>query len=224
VRVAALYEVHGNLPALDAVLAEAADADVVLFGRDLVAGAFPRETLALARSLPHALFVRGNGDELDRPSGVPAWQVEKDWLREVLDPEERRFLAELPFSASLDGVLYVHANPFDVTTVHVETTPEARLEQWGAPVEEQRVVFGHVHMQFRRLAAGLEWVCAGSVGSPFEDGPGAYWLEVEDGAPSFRRTDYDVDAYEAAVRAARLPQEGLLLERYTRAEALALFG
>jgi predicted phosphodiesterase len=222
--VAALFDVHGNVHALEAVLAEAGSADVVLFGGDLVAGAFPRETLDRARSLPHARFLRGNGDELDRPSGVAAWQVEKDWLRGVLTPAERRFLAELPFSASLDGVLYVHANPFDVTTVHVETTPAAQLERWGAAVEEERVVFGHVHMQFRRATAAIEWLCAGSVGSPFEDAAGAYWLELVDGEPAFRRTDYDVEAYEESVRAAGLPHEGLLLGRFTRAEALALFG
>lgn len=223
-RVAALYDVHGNVRALEAVLAEADGADVVLFGGDLVAGAFPRETLDLARSLPNARFLRGNGDELDRPSGVPAWQVEKDWLRELLPPADRRFLAELPFSFAADDTLYVHANPFDVTRVHVETTPESLLEEWAAGVAETRVVFGHVHMQFRREAAGIEWICAGSVGAPFEDEPGSYWLEVDGGEASFRRTDYDFEAYEAAVRAAGLPHEELLLERFTRAEALALFG
>jgi predicted phosphodiesterase len=221
-RVAALYDVHGNVHALEAVLAEV-DADLVVFGGDIVAGAFPIETLELVRSVPNARFVRGNGDELDRAATVAEWDAERRWLIDQLDGRSRRWLAELPFSFSCDDALYVHANPLDVTGMVIETTPDEEIASLVAPIGEQRVVTGHVHMQFARNVSGVEWIGAGSVGSAYEDVPGAYWATIDGGEVEFRRTEYDREAYERAVRAGDHPLRDDLLVPATRAEAIAAF-
>jgi predicted phosphodiesterase len=221
-RVAALYDVHANVHALEAVLAEV-DADLVVFGGDIVAGAFPLETLELVCSLPNARFVRGNADELDRTATVPEWSAERGWLIDRLDARSRRWLAELPFSFACDDTLYVHANPLDVTGMVIETTPDEDIASLVESIDERRVVTGHVHMQFTRSVAGVEWIGAGSVGSPYENQPGAYWATIDDGVVEFRRTEYDRAAYERAVRAGDHPMRDQLLESASKAEALAAF-
>src|SRR4051794_18591139 len=100
-KVAALYDVHGNVHALEAVLAEV-DADVVLFGGDLVSGPFPRETIELARSLSNAQFVLGNADVFSGPSLSPESDVALRWVEAQLSTEDVAWLANLPFSWRAD--------------------------------------------------------------------------------------------------------------------------
>jgi predicted phosphodiesterase len=214
VKVAALYDVHGNVHALEAVLADpdVAAADAILFGGDLASGPFPAETIAVARPLPNARFVRGNADELASPALNPAGDAARRWVEEQLDEERIEWLATLPFSWSADDVLYVHANPADVESVVTPRTPEERVLELLASVEEATVVTGHVHVQFERHVGGTRWVGAGSVGFPYEEEPGAYWALVEDGDVSFRRTEYDVERGTAAVLASGHPRAGELNE------------
>ncbi len=179
-RVAALYDVHGNVHALEAVLAEV-DADAIVFGGDLVAGPFPRETLTLARSTA-ARFVRGNADR--EPN-------------EQLTDEEQAWLLSLPEQVVLDDVLYVHATPRSDEEIVTPATTAEKLAEILAEVEERLVIAGHTHMQIRRG----RYANAGSVGMPYEDQPGAYWALVADGEVEFRRTGYDVEAAAAAMRA-----------------------
>src|SRR5918994_2812425 len=107
-RVAALHDVHGNLPALEAVLAEVASLDVerIVCGGDVVAGPFPRECLERLRGLD-ALFVRGNADRQSPKAPAGTWE----WITSSLDPEALEFLAGLPQAVSLAGVLYCHGSP-----------------------------------------------------------------------------------------------------------------
>ena len=221
--VAALYDVHGNVHALQAVLAEpdVATAEVILFGGDLASGPFPAEAIELARALPRARFVRGNADELASPALNPAADAARRWVERRLDEERIEWLATLPFSWSADDVLYVHANPIDVASVVTPRTPEARVLELVAPVEETTVVTGHVHVQFERQVDGVRWVGAGSVGFPYEEEPGAYWALVEDGDVAFRRTDYDVESATAAMLASGHPRAGELTE--LRASGAAWF-
>jgi len=222
VRVAALYDVHGNVHALDAVLAEAADADVVLFGGDLASGPFPVETIELARSLPNARFVRGNADVLASPAISAEADAARRWVERQLDDVRLEWLATLPFSQAVDDTLYVHANPVDVEQVVTERTPDNEVAAFLRDVRESRIVTGHVHLQFRRTVAGIEWIGAGSVGYPYEDEWGAYWAIVTPDDVEFRRTDYHREKLGAAVAASgHPPAPAMFAARPGRTEALA---
>jgi predicted phosphodiesterase len=228
VRIAALYDVHGNVHSLEAVLAEATDADVVLFGGDLASGPFPRETIDCARSLEHVRFVLGNADVLSSPTPNPDWEVRRRWVEDQLDREQVEWLAGLPFSWGADDTLFVHANPVDVDGIVTERTPDERLRELLRDVAERRVVTGHVHIQFERKVDGVAWIGAGSVGMPYEGRPGAYWAIVTPDAVEFRRTDYDLERTAAAIRASGYPgADELAAENIltcpTPEEALAVF-
>jgi len=204
-KVAALYDVHGNLHALQAVLAEVGDADVVLFGGDLVSGPFPGKTLDLARSVPNAEFVLGNADLLTKYLPRPEWEESRRWVESQFDAEQVEWLASLPFSWSADDTLYVHANPVDVDAVVTVRTPDERVRELLRDVRESRIVTGHVHMQFERVVDDKRWIGVGSVGMPYADRPGAYWGLVTPAGVEFRRTDYDLDRAADAVRASGYP-------------------
>jgi predicted phosphodiesterase len=212
--VAALYDVHGNVHALEAVLADVGDVDVVLFGGDIASGPFPRETLDLVRSLPDAVFVRGNADEVLALDGLPESSVgARRWVAAQVGDEGLAWLAGLPFSWSADDTLYVHANPVDVLQFVAPRTPDARVAELLAGVTERRVVTGHVHLQFEREVGGVRWIGAGSVGFPYvvED-PCAEWVLVDGGEVSFRRTRYDVAGADAAILASEYPRAGDIVD------------
>jgi putative phosphoesterase len=202
VRVAARYDVHGNLPALEAVLAELRDEDVdaVMFGGDLTWGPLPRETLALARSVEGGRFVRGNCDR--EPSR---------WERSRLSDEEVEFLQSLPESVVLDGVLYCHASPRSDEDVVTPASPDDRLLEILAGVRPRTVVAGHTHMQQDRRVDGRRFVNAGSVGLPYEGEVAAFWALVEDGEPALRKTPLDPARVAAAFRESGWPQARELL-------------
>jgi len=224
VQVAALYDIHGNVPALEAVLAdlERERLDAIVVGGDIAAGPFPRETVDLVRSLD-AVCIRGNADRLDTAvEGV--WEDARRWIVSELGEEAVAWLASLPFSAVLDSTLYVHATPRSDDEVVTELTSEERLAEILEDVEERLVVAGHTHMQLRRG----RFVNAGSVGRPFESRPGAYWALIGDDV-EFRRTEYDLDHAAAAVRATSYPRaEDVaaqnILRVPTREEGLDAFG
>jgi putative phosphoesterase len=207
-RVAALYDVHGNVEALEAVL-EAVDregVDAVVFGGDLAWGPFPRATIELARSVANAAFILGNADELFAHAVVRPDLAERHaFVVEHVDDEALEWLASRPFSWSADDTLYVHANPRDTVTTYFEWSPDEVLAAALDGVDESRVVSGHVHMQSDRRVGDKRWICAGSVGMPYEDEPGAYWTLLADGVPSFRRSEYDLEHAAAAVRASGFP-------------------
>jgi putative phosphoesterase len=205
VRVAALYDIHGNLPALEAALAEVEglDVDAIVFGGDIASGPFPRETVELVRSLG-AVCIRGNADVLSSQAMNPEWDAARRWVERQLDDEAVRWLANLPFSWSADDTLYVHANPVDVEEIVTERTPEEKVAKLLDGVEESRVVTGHVHIQFAREVGGIRWIGAGSVGMPYEDAPGAYWALLGDDV-EFRRTEYDLERAARAIRQSRHP-------------------
>ena len=188
--VAALYDIHGNLPALEAVLAEVPDDATIVVGGDVVAGGEqPSETLERLRSLgDRVLWVRGNADrELFPGEGglVPEPLVEE--TRSKLSEEEIGFLHELPETQQVGDVLYCHASPRNDMDIFTERTPEERIAFLFEGLGTLTVVCGHTHTQFERTVAGVRVVNAGSVGMAYEEEPGAYWLL--DLVP--RRTRYD---------------------------------
>jgi putative phosphoesterase len=230
-RVAALYDVHGNLPALEAVLAEVEreSVDAIVFGGDIASGPMPRETVELVRSLD-ALFVRGNADRLDSPAMSPEHDIDtsRRWLESELDEEQISWLANLDFSIVIDDTLYVHATPQDDVTIITELTSDERLAELLDGVQQSRVVAGHTHMQLDRTVGSIRFVNPGSVGMPYEASPGAYWAILDDDV-ELRHTEYDRERAAAAVRATSYPHaEELAAENVlvvpSREEALAVFG
>jgi putative phosphoesterase len=196
-RAAALCDVHGNLPALEAVLAEVASLDVdrVVCGGDVVAGPFPQESLDRLRTAG-AAFVRGNADRYSERAPEGTWE----WISEQLDAGSREFLAGLPLTVTLGGVLYCHGSPRDDDEILTKVSPDERFRAALEGVTERVVVGGHTHVQFERVVDGIRFVNAGSVGIPYEGKQGAFWALLDDEEVELRHTPYAVDAAVAAIR------------------------
>lgn len=200
-----LYDIHGNLPALEAVLAEAegAGGDRFLLGGDYgTPSPWPGETLARLRELPNTTWIRGNGERwlreppLDRPEVMEVY----DLFRGQLPEEDVDRLYGLPPQAELDGMLFVHGSPLsDVESFAPE--PQDDEERLLAGVHGRTIVFGHSHQQFRRPGPdGTDLVNPGSVGMPLDGDVRAAWM-TWDGDAEFRRTAYDVERAAAAYEA-----------------------
>lgn len=241
-RVAALYDIHGNLPALEAVLDEVgrANVDHVLVGGDIVPGPMPREVLTrlLALDLP-ATFIHGNCEVAvladmagDDPGRMPAEaKASIHWTAQQFDADERRLLTAWPMTARLrvdvlGDVLFCHATPRNANECFTRMTAEERLLPIFEGLGVALVVCGHTHMQFDRMIGGVRVVNAGSVGMPFGL-PGADWLllgpDVE-----LRHTAYDLAAAAARMRATEFPQADDFATRYvlqppSEATMLAVF-
>ena len=194
--VAALYDIHGNLAALEAVLAEVPDDATIVVGGDVCAGGDqPSETLARLRSLGDRVrWVRGNADRELYPGEeglAPPEVVEA--TRSGLSEDEIAFLHQLPETQQIDDVLYCHASPRNDVDIFTERTPEDRLAPLFEGLDVATVVCGHTHTQFERTVAGVRVINAGSVGMAYEEEPGAYWLLDL----VHRRTPYDGAELEA---------------------------
>jgi putative phosphoesterase len=190
-RVAALYDIHGNLPALDAVLAEV-DADVTLVGGDFVAGPWPAETYERLRSLDGDVrFIRGNADREvveEKPGRAPPELME--FVRERLPEEAFGFLRALPLTVSVGRALFCHATPRNDEEIFTRISPDERWREALAGVDADVVVCGHTHIQFDRHIGDIRLVNAGSVGMPYEREPGAYWALLDGTDVELRRTEY----------------------------------
>jgi len=196
-RVATLYDVHGNLPALEAVLAEIpADATIVVGGDVCAGGEQPSEVLERLRGLgDRVVWIRGNADrELTEGEDGLAPPGALDDTRAKLSDEQIAFLHGNPQTAQIERVLFCHATPRNDVDIFTELTPEERLVEIFAGIDADVVVCGHTHMQFERTIAGKRVLNSGSVGMPYEREPGAYWmLDLE-----HRRTPYDGAVLAAA--------------------------
>ena len=241
-RVAAIYDIHSNLPALEAVLEDVrrAGVDAIVVGGDVLPGPLPVETIAtlLALDIPTQL-IHGNGDRevLARMRGGDSRAVPEQarealrWVAEQLGPEHEKVLARWPLTLTVevDGlgeVMFCHATPRNDTDVFTRLTPEAALLPVFEGISSRVVVCGHTHMQFDRMVGGVRVVNAGSVGMPFGD-PGARWLllgpDVE-----MRNTPYDFAKAAGRIRATQYPQAesyaaGNVLEPPREAEMLEMF-
>lgn len=217
--VAAIYDIHGNLPALDAVLAQIRDAgiDEVIVGGDVLPGPMPRETLdrLLAFELP-VRFISGNGDRivLAQMHGIETEEVPPPfrdvirWTARQLDRHHETAIASWPPQLELEieplgRVLFCHATPRNDTEIFTRATNESRLTNAFSGAGASIVVCGHTHMQFDRLVGEKRVVNAGSVGMPFGE-PGAYWLQL---GPELRlrRTTYDLSAAADRIRRTAYP-------------------
>jgi putative phosphoesterase len=204
-RVAALADVHGNLPALEAVLAdvEREGVDLIVFCGDVALGLLPRETLDAVMRLD-ARFVRGNC-EREMVAAYDSGHVDErglldEWAIAQLEPRHRDFMASFEPTVSADGVRYCHATPHDDMPILTRMSPDQRVRELIGEIDERVVVCGHTHMQFDRTVDGIRIVNAGSVGMPYGT-TAACWALIEDGDAKHRRTQYDLEAAAERLRA-----------------------
>jgi predicted phosphodiesterase len=219
-RIAALYDIHANLPALEAVLEDVHRAEVqqIVVGGDVLPGPMPRETLThlLGLDIP-VRFVYGNGEVAvletmagKNPSAVPEqYRPIICWTAQQLDGEHERWLRGWPKTLRIEipglgEVLFCHATPRNENECFTRLTPEDRLLPIFNGLNVAVVVCGHTHMQFDRMVGKIRVVNAGSVGMPFGK-PGADWLllgpDVE-----LRHASYDLTKAVGRIRATNYPQ------------------
>jgi putative phosphoesterase len=241
--VAVLSDIHGVLPALDAVLAEpdVADAERIIVTGDIALGPQPVEVLDRLSGLgERVVWVRGNCErelvDLARdPSLTVPFPISR-YAADRLDPEHLALLENLPHPVTLDidgfgPVVFCHGTPRDDNEIVLVDT---RLERWAeafadVPDDVRAIVCGHTHMPFVRLVDRRLVVNAGSVGMSYGS-LGADWVMLDRGAVTVRSTLYDVEAARAAIReTCDYPDidewtDEYLYARNSDAEALAVFG
>jgi predicted phosphodiesterase len=226
-RVAAIYDIHGNLPALEAVVGDIrrAEVDCVVVGGDVLPGPMPRETLAYLLGLDIPMqFIQGNGDRvvLEQRAGRESAEVPEQfrevirWNARQVDPEHGRLLASWPGTLRLQirelgEVLFCHATPRNDTEIFTRLTHEDRLLPVFEGLSASVIVCGHTHMQFDRIVGTTRVVNAGSVGMPFQE-PGAYWLLLGPGV-ELRHTSYDLEEAARRIRETAYPQARDFAER-----------
>ena len=244
-RVAAIYDIHGNLPALEAVISELGEqVDHIVVGGDVVPGPMPRETIDCLRNLEvSAQFIQGNGeaavlaDLVGEDIGKIPEQAREavHWVAHQFRPEDRKLIESWPKTLQLriDGlgdVLFCHGTPRSDTEMFTRLTSEDRLAPMFQGINASLVVCGHTHMQFDRMVGSTRVVNAGSVGMPFGE-PGADWLLLGPDV-QLRRTKYDLDKAAERVRQTTYPHaehfaahnilqpptEKQMLELFSRAE------
>jgi putative phosphoesterase len=241
-RIAALYDIHGNLPALEAVLDEVRreSVDLVVVGGDVFPGPLCRESLERLMTLDAPVqFITGNGDRetcaladgVVSSSVPPRYLAAMQWVADQLDSTTRRFVQAWPpiTTVDLEGVgpvLFCHATPASDTDIFTRLTPESRLRPLFENTGANLVVCGHTHMAFDRTIGRVRVVNAGSVGMPFAD-PGAYWLLL---APEvqLRRETFDMAAAATRIAGSGYPQadefvRDYLLEPPSEARMLDVF-
>lgn len=226
-RVAAIYDIHGNLPALEAVLQDVRQAEVdhVVVGGDVVPGPMPRETLACLLDLDVPVqFIQGNGEREmlaqmagTEPDAVPEqFRGIMRWVAQQLHPEHKRLLAGWPKILQVEiyelgEVLFCHATPRSDTEIFTRLTPEDRLLPIFAGLNVPIAICGHTHIQSDRTIERIRVVNAGSVGMPFGE-PGAYWLLLGPNV-QLRHTPYDLAKAAERIRATNYPQAQDFAER-----------
>jgi predicted phosphodiesterase len=223
VRTVVIFDVHGNLAALEAVLAEAEAEgfDQLVSGGDVALfGPHPAEAADRLRGYgARARFVQGNTDRYlwhrQLPKGAPGGLELLDWYREALGPERLAWLGAMAHEHVLTkhDAIVVHASPRSDEDVLQPDTPVLEVATKLGGVHEHTVLCGHVHVQYRRTIEPWEIVNPGSVGLPYDGDPRAGWAMLEDGEVRLHRTGYDRDATIAALEASGIPGRDVTLRR-----------
>jgi putative phosphoesterase len=229
-RIAVLNDIHGNLPALEAVLAEL-DADLVVVGGDVAAGPMAAEVLDALNALSMPVrWVMGNADRevLNPPIETSPAAVVARFAAARLTASHRALLASFETTLIADGIMFCHGTPRSDTEIVTMFTPDEIIEEILLGVTEPVIVGGHVHHQFDRKVGSHRWLNAGSVGLPYEGRPGAFWLLLDASVPNFRYTDYDIEAAVEQIRATGIPDpdellRASLIEPTPRDEVATLF-
>ncbi len=218
-RLAAIYDIHANLPALEAVLEDIrhAEVDCVVVGGDVLPGPMPRETISCLLDLNMPVhFIYGNGEVavLEQMAGRDPAAVPEQyrpiirWTAQQLYPGYEPVLARWPKTlciqvSGLGDVLFCHATPRNENECFTRLTPEDRLLPVFQGRNESVIVCGHTHMQFDRMIGSIRVVNAGSVGMPFGKS-GAYWLRLGPDV-ELRHTPYDLAQAARRIRDTKYP-------------------
>src|SRR5579884_3660448 len=227
-RVAALYDIHGNLPALEAVLEDLRReaVDCIVIGGDLFPGPMALETFTYVHALNMPVeFIFGNGEvallearEGKDPGRMPeSARQSMRWSAAQISADSERTLRSWPRTLTLDieslgKVLFCHATPRNENEIFTRLTPEAAVLPAFADVKADVFVCGHTHMQFDREIGNIRVVNAGSIGMPFGR-TGADWLLLGPGV-ELRHTDYDLPRAAARVRATGYPEAEEFAAKY----------
>jgi len=227
-RIAAIYDIHGNLPALEAVIQDVRSArvDHVVVGGDVLPGPMPRETLARLLDLGIPLqFIYGNGEAAvlemiagREPVAVPeTYRPLIRWTAQRLPEDYKSMIANWPATILLEvgelrRVLFCHATPRDDNEIFTRLTPEERLLPIFAGLDVDIVVLGHTHMQFDRMVGRTRVVNAGSVGMPFGRS-GADWLLLGPDV-QLRHSSYDLSSAAERIRKTDYPQAEEFVSRH----------
>ena len=227
--IAALYDIHGNLPALEAVLPQvrAAGATMVVVGGDVLPGPMPVESLDLLAALDVPVrYLSGNGDRetlaaadgREMTTVPPVYQPLVRWGAEQLRADQVAALRRWPKTVEVEleglgAVLFCHATPRNDMDIFTRLTPDALIAPAFADVTAHVVVCGHTHMTFDRHVGTIRVLNAGSVGMPF-DTPGAHWLLLDAGGPRVMQTTYDLEAAARRIRATDYPDADAFAANY----------
>ncbi len=219
-KIATLYDIHGNLPALEAVLAEIENeqVDAIVVGGDAIAGPMPNEVLDRLQAIQTPVhYIVGNGESevLRYLAGepiaalTPAGEKGAIVVADLLTEENKAFLRGWSFSVKFKSptfgdILFCHATPDNNTHVFTKQSDPSQIEAVFDGVMADLVVCGHTHMQFDLAVAGKRVVNSGSVGMPFGE-PGAHWLLIGE-TVEFRKTEFDREAAAETIRQSQSPE------------------
>ena len=222
-RIAIVSDIHGNLSAFEAVLADLRQTspDLILHGGDLPhGGSSPAEIVDRIRDLGWP-GVLGNTDEMlfapeslenfaaqQSPGLQPLFDAIREmaaWTRQALGKERIAWLRSLPRVQIDNPVALVHARPETTWRAPVPEASDLEIESVYAPLGQPIAVYGHIHRSFVRNLAGLAVANSGSVGLPYDGDPRASYLLLDDSNPEIRRVEYDLNAEAGALSRSGLP-------------------
>ncbi|MEM8861695.1 MAG: metallophosphoesterase family protein [Chloroflexota bacterium] len=226
-KIATLYDIHGNLPALEAVLAEIEkeNVDAIVVGGDAIAGPMPNEVLDRLQTIQTPVhFILGNGESevlhylagepivALTPAGEEGAKVVGDQLTEANKAFVRGWAFSVKFKSPHFGdILFCHATPHNNTHVFTKNSDPAKIDAVFDGVMADLVVCGHTHMQYDMAPAGKRVVNSGSVGLPFGE-PGAHWLLIDE-TVEFKNTEFDREAAAETIRQSGSPDAEMFISR-----------
>lgn len=229
-RLAIVSDIHGNLVALDAVIAdlEAHSPNVILQGGDLaVIGPRPAEVIDRIQDLGWAgvlgntdeiLFDRSGKDEQQRRApNLRGWleilfETLTPWARERLGEKRLHWIGQLPRAWRQDQILLVHAGVDDLWRAPMPDAPDDDLLRAYGDRVTSLVIYGHIHRPYVRQLEGLTVANSGSVGLPYDGDPRPSYLLIDDGVPEVHRVEYDLDRAARDAAQAGFPLAGWLAE------------
>ena len=234
-RIAIISDVHGNLTALDAVVADLRQQkpDVVLHGGDLpYGGSHPAEVIDCIVQEGWK-GVLGNTDEMlwdtsaraaleaSAPKLKPLFKVLFDLsgpaTKKMIGPSRLEWLRALPTYLRLEDLHYenlalMHASPGNLWRAPMDTADDSELETTYKPMNAGIIVYCHIHRPFIRKVGGMTVCNTGSVGSPYDGDPRASYLLIDDGKPAIRRVEYDVEKEVGRLLASDYPYKEWIAE------------